>query len=578
MRSTGGIVMLKDREKQKLLIADNSFINRALLMNIFSGEFQVYQAENGIQALEQLRKLKDLAAVILDIQMPKLDGYGVLDYMMQDERMKDIPVVVSTSSGDEESQLKALDHGAADVLIRPFNSKIVLHRVHNIVVRREADSQAIRNAALEQRLRQSETDEKTGIYNKYAFCRKTSELLRKDPHQRYVILHWDIDRFKVFNDVFGVAAGDELLARIGEDYCNSDFNMVYGHWVADHFVSCMELERFEKSDIIGELNKMMSDMPWKFEFIVRLGAYVVKDPSINVNLMCDRAQLALKSIKDSYDIHVAYYDESMRAALIEEQEIIGDMGDALSSGQFVLYLQPQYNYDSKKLYGAEVLARWAHPNKGMIPPGKFLPIFERNGYISRLDEYIWEETCKLIRRWLDEGLPAVPISVNVSRRDIYNPHMCETIKGLVDKYNVEPSLLRLEITESAYVDNPEQLISVVDKLHSYGFTVEMDDFGSGYSSLNTLKEVHVDMLKLDMKFMQSSMDNARSRSILRSVIRMAHWIKLPVIAEGVETREQADYLKSIGCIYMQGYFYARPMPAEAFEKEMRDNGADCINC
>ncbi len=552
--------------KPTILIVDDSYVNRVLLKKIFSDEYHVEQAENGIQALELLRKLPDVAVVVLDILMPELDGYGVLSAMREDPRLKDIPVVVDTGNDDVENQLKALDYGAIDVLIKPFNPQIALHRIRNIILRREADKQAEHSRMLEQLLRQAEIDEKTGIYNKHAFCRRTSELLCANPDREYVLLRWDVDRFKVFNDIFGVAAGDEFLARIGEEYRKTVHSgMSYGHWEADHFVSCMPKDQFE-SEHVGELiAQFVSKFHADFEFVVRLGVYEVGDPKLDVALMCDRALLALRSIKNSYGTRVAYYDESMRAALMDEQEIINEMDRALEQGQFVVYLQPQYNYATNTLHGAEALVRWKHPEKGLIPPVKFIGIFERNGFICKVDEYVWEQVCQQQRKWLDAGIPVVPVSVNISRYDIYNPHLCGIIEGLVRKYSLSPSLLRLEITESAYMENAEQLIRTVKTLQAAGFSVEMDDFGSGYSSLNTLKTVPVDKLKLDMKFLEVSPEDTRGGSILTSVIRMANWIKLPVIAEGVETLEQAEYLKSVGCLHMQGYYFARPMPIPDFE-------------
>lgn len=567
--------MAEQKEPATILVVDDSFTNRVLLNKIFSAEYRVEQASDGVEALEMLQRLTDVAAVVLDLQMPRLDGYGVLDAMRADERLKDIPVVVDTGSDDVQSQLKALDCGAVDVLIKPFNPQIALHRIRNIITRREADRQAARNKTLEELLRQSEIDEKTGIYNKHAFCRRTTELLRENPHREFVLLRWDVDRFKVFNDVFGVAAGDEFLRTIGTAYRRAaDDNIRYGHWEADHFVTCMPKEYFEAYRVAERISQVVAGLHSDFEFVARLGVYPVDDPELDVALMCDRALLALRSIKDSYSTRVAYYDESMRAVLLEEQEIIGDMDRALEQGQFIVYLQPQYNYAERALHGAEALVRWAHPERGLIPPDQFIPVFERNGFISRVDEYVWEEVCRLQRKWLDAGERTVPISVNISRRDSYNPHLCEIIENLVQKYDIPHRLLRLEITESAYMENAEQLIGTVEKLRKAGFAVEMDDFGSGYSSLNTLKEVPVDMLKLDMRFLEDSAGETRGGSILTSVIRMSHWIKLPVIAEGVETKEQAEYLKSIGCLYMQGYYFAKPMPVKDFEALLRDRRVD----
>ena len=565
--------------RPSILIADDSYANRALLRKILSQDYEIAEAENGVQALAYLCAHRETALVLLDIQMPELDGFGVLDAVRGDPALSDIPIVVDTANDDIETQIKALDRGATDVLVKPFNHLAVIHRVRNILARRESMLMSARNAMLEELLHQSEIDEKTGLYNKHAFCRKAAALLRAHPEVPFLILRGDIDRFKVLNDVFGIAAGDAFLKHLGEIVGRwSGELVVCGHWEADHFVLCLPAADFPAQSAAERFSRLVADVHLDFEFVTRIGVYKVTDPEVDVALMCDRALLALRSIKGSYTERVAYYDESMRAALLEEQEIIGEMDRALQQGQFVVYLQPQVNYPSRTIRGAEALVRWQHPQKGLVPPYKFIPVFEQSGFISHLDEYVWEETCRLLRRWLDAGLQVPPVSVNISRRDIYNPKLCQVIRDLTEKYGLPTSLLHLEITESAYMENAEQLIRTVNALREAGFSVEMDDFGSGYSSLNTLKAVPVDLLKLDMKFLEDSAGDTKGGSILTSIIRMAHWIKLPVIAEGVETREQAEYLKSVGCQYMQGYYFARPMPAEEYEKLLRtgiiDSGRD----
>ncbi|MDO4549036.1 MAG: EAL domain-containing protein [Clostridia bacterium] len=297
------------------------------------------------------------------------------------------------------------------------------------------------------------------------------------------------------------------------------------------------------------------------------------DRDADMGVMCDRALLALRSVKNNYDVHWAWYDASMREELLEEQHINAIMKTSLENGEFVPYFQPQYNYDTGKLIGAEALVRWIHPQRGMIPPGQFIPVFEKNGFIYEMDCYIWEKVARSIRGWLDAGIDVPPVSVNVSRRDLYHPDLVEVLKGIVEKYGLTYDKLRLEITESAYMDNREQLLRLVSEMKKSGFHVEMDDFGNGYSSLNTLKDVPVDVLKMDMAFLSQGKRNGKGGNILSSVVRMAHGIDLPVIAEGVENALQAEFLKSIGCLYMQGYFFARPMSGTEFEKLIRGDKA-----
>ncbi|MEG2117881.1 MAG: EAL domain-containing protein, partial [Clostridia bacterium] len=238
----------------------------------------------------------------------------------------------------------------------------------------------------------------------------------------------------------------------------------------------------------------------------------------------------------------------------------------LESGQFQIYLQPQYNIHTNIPCGAESLVRWFHPQKGMMSPSEFIPVFERNGFITKLDYYVWEQACKCLNKWMKSGIKPYPLSVNVSRVNIYNPNLVETLLELVNRYQIEPSLLNLELTESAYTDNPVAMKKIMSRLQSNGFIIMMDDFGSGYSSLSLLKDIMIDILKIDMRFLSKTEVPGRGENIIASVIRMAKWLNIPVIAEGAETIEQVDFLRSVGCDYVQGYYFARPMPICDYEK------------
>ena len=253
---------------------------------------------------------------------------------------------------------------------------------------------------------------------------------------------------------------------------------------------------------------------------------------------------------------------------MEEQELVSDFKEALRQKQFVVYFQPQVDYVNGTIIGAEALVRWQHPVKGLLSPAIFIPLFESNGLVSELDEYVWDRTCYYLHKWFVETQreQSIAVAVNISRVDIYKQNLCEILQGLVAKYQLPPGVLKLEITESAYMENAQQLTITVNKLRAAGFKVGIDDFGTGYSSLNTLKDIYVDALKLDMRFLEHNENDERGGNIVSSIIRMAHWLKMPVIAEGVETKEQADYLKSLNCFYMQGYYFDKPMSADAFEK------------
>ena len=553
---------------RSILIVDDAAVSRIQLKRIFSSEYTVFVAENGQLAMDILNSGTEMTAVVLDIMMPVMNGYEVLDEMQRNDRLKRIPVIVVTASSDEETQIKAIDHGAQDVITKPINPKVIQHRVANIIGRMDAIRLENENKLYEQRLQISETDAKTGLYNKQAFCFRTSEYIKANQDNKYVICRWDVDNFKVYNDIIGVEAGDEFLKTIADEIKKRKIKglVTAGHMEDDHFVICVEWNAFYGQGVAEKIVEHIRGYSDSFDLIARVGIFEINDVNLDVSLMCDRAFLALRSIKYSYSEHIASYNESMRRALLEEQELINNMEYALSTGEFVPYYQPQYNYSTNKLIGAEVLVRWNHPKKGLILPDTFIPLFERNGFITKLDEYIWGQACADIRGWLDMGIEVPPVAVNISRIDIYNTKLPEIMQNLLSRYGIEASMLRLEVTESAYMDAPDQLISAVQRLEKMGFVVEMDDFGSGYSSLNTLKEVPVDVLKMDMKFLEAGKNDRRSGRILSSVLRMANWIDLPVLAEGVETKQQADYLVSMGCIRMQGYYFARPMPKIKYEQ------------
>ncbi len=412
-----------------------------------------------------------------------------------------------------------------------------------------------------------EYDQLTGIYNRQMFTSKTQELLEKNRDKTFVLARFDIEKFKVINELLGHKEGDELLKYIADILRkNIGKSGTYARLEADVFVICVPHSEESVAFMVKTTLDNMKQYNLYLEIILCFGLYIISDITVPVDIMIDRATLALKTIKGNYITRYAYYDDILRQKLMEEQEIVNEMKDALTSGQFLVYLQPKCSLDTGKIVGAEALVRWNHPTKGLIPPGKFIPVFEKNGFIMELDAYIWEKTCKILKQWIDTGKTVLPVSVNISRVNLYNPQLATIVKELVEKYGISPHLLELEITESAYTNNAFQLIDVIEEFHQHGFTVLMDDFGSGYSSLNMLKDIPVDALKIDLNFLSGTDKLERGKNILTSVIGMSQSINLPTIAEGVETKEHAEFLRSIECHLAQGYFFFRPMPVEDFEK------------
>ena len=414
----------------------------------------------------------------------------------------------------------------------------------------------------------TDIDQLTGCLSMNSFAREVTACIRQNGEGiragEYAMIYTDVVRFKAINDTFGSIEGDKLLMYLSrhlQEEAGEDG--LVARMSADRFVAFVHKQGQALQDLVDHYFAAMSAYPLVYEVVGNMGIYVTTSEEVCVEAMIDRANIAFSEIKGNYAEKYRYFDEEQRNAMLGEQEIVGMMTTALAEGQFILNYQPQYDHATKQMVGAEALVRWKHPERGIISPARFIPIFERNGFISKLDAYVFEQVCIFLRKCMDENMDMIPISVNRTRYDIYQPNFVSSLEAVRSKYNVPASMIHIEITESVLIGGNEQVCKVIEQLHQYGYVVEMDDFGSGYSSLNTLKNINLDVLKLDMDFLSEDFDN-RGGTILSSVVRMAKWLGLPVIAEGVESMNQANYLQSIGCNYLQGYLYARPMPEQDF--------------
>lgn len=410
-------------------------------------------------------------------------------------------------------------------------------------------------------------DELTGIYNKQAFYAKTKEMLLDNPDKNFDLLRINIERFKVLNDLFGESTGDKLLRYIGKFLKEINLPLcVSGRLYADNFVVCYEAGKGDSRRMINTLQMVADSFAINNRTILSFGLYRIDDKTLPVSVMCDRANMALWKAKGNFKNPYCEYDEKMRQQVLKEQKIINAMEMAIQNKEFTLYIQPKYDIEKGIIIGAEALVRWISQKNGFISPGDFIPVFENNGFVYEVDKFIWEESCRYLRKWLDEGREVHPISVNVSRIDLYDPKLVQHLVNLREKYQLPSQYLELEITESAYTEDPEQIITITRQLREAGFVILMDDFGTGYSSLNMLKDIQIDVLKLDMGFLKSSDHSAKGGNILTAILKMAESLKMQAIAEGVETKEQVEFLKSIGCKYVQGFYYSKPLPVDEFEK------------
>lgn len=426
-----------------------------------------------------------------------------------------------------------------------------------------------KHLALEQERYLATHDTLTGLYNKSHFAVKSAEILKSHPDEEWLLLSSNIKDFKLINDLFGMEKGNEVLkmeAGLLKERCRD--GIVYGRIGGDKFAVCMPKARFQEeyfTDAIQTMGQVFNNDLYHLH--IYIGVYEITDINEDISIMCDKANFAIKTLNENYARSIAYYNDTILNNTILEKQLVGDFDQALKEKQFCMYLQPQMTSEGKML-GAEALVRWQHPKRGLIFPGDFIEVFEKTGLIYRLDRFIWELAVQKLARWQQEGHSDLYISVNISTKDFYYMNVYETITALVEKYRIIPSTLKLEITETAIMTGTAGELDMIEQFRKYGFQVEIDDFGSGYSSFNTLKDMDVDVLKIDMGFLRTSKPEnlEKSMSILNMIISLSKTLGLSVVTEGVETKDQVVKLTQMGCRIYQGYYFSKPIPVEEFEK------------
>lgn len=413
-------------------------------------------------------------------------------------------------------------------------------------------------------------DSLTGLYQANKFYEMAKTKIWSNVNRKYAIISFDVDRFRIINDLYSEETGDQIICYIAEVLRRLYVeDKVFCRYYADCFTLLVSYDsRKDIIQIIDWIREECAKTPYiSTTFKMSFGVYLVVDPSIPIRLMCDWARLATKSVKGLSNQYFAFYNEEYRKELMETQKIEAEMHRALKNGEFKMYLQPKYNLRTNQLVGAEALVRWQHPVEGIIFPNKFIKLFEKNGFILQLDEYIWEQACKELRSWLDQGI-TYPISVNISRLHTYDPALVQKLIALTNKYSIPVHLLELEFTEGLFMENVHMLYGLMYDLKKQGFVLQMDDFGSGFSSLNMLKSVPIDVIKLDKAFFEDITENTRGKIIIEDSIKMIHNLNLEVMAEGIETKEHVELLNQCDCVIGQGYYYAKPMSKEEFDAKL----------
>ena len=420
---------------------------------------------------------------------------------------------------------------------------------------------------VEKEIYDSMHDSLTDLYNKTYLYASIDKILKSDKTNNidFYLVYINIKNFKIINDIFGSEYGDQVLISVA-DWLRThitDENSIYGRLIADTFGILIPVNAFDEDLFRTDFSKFIVKYKnIEHQLFMHLGVYRIRDRSMDLSIMFDRAHLAVASIVDNYKTCIKYYDEDIRQSVLEEQRLTANLAEAIETRQIQPYLQPIVNSDGKVI-GAEALARWIHPEQGFMAPIKFIPIFEKNGMIVEIDKYMWRCACEILYKWKGKH-DDLFLSINISPKDFYFVDVVHEICSLVEDYDINPIKLRIEITETAMMSDPEERIRIFDELRSKGFIVEMDDFGSGYSSLNMLKDMPVDVLKIDMKFLSNSKNN-KSNTIIKNVINLSKELEMTALTEGVETQQQYDQLVDMGCSLFQGYYFAKPMPVDEFE-------------
>ena len=535
-------------EKTKILIVDSNPENIAQLTEILSPVYTIITAspENAFDLI--VKKEEDIATAVLYIK----DAFPIVKQLRSYIPTEKFPVLINTDIDNSELENQLLEIEVTDFLKKPYDKRRVLQRLKTAIKLSQA------NKAIDE----LERDELTGLLTRKAFLLKVEQFISHNHDKNFCIIAFDFDNFKSSNSLYGVEKCNEFLAYSAKEMMKVMPEGISGRYGGDQYILFYEYD--EKVDIerLNRIVKMILDKAPIPHQIVKMGIYAPIDCELPLVICCDRAFLSISGIKGKYGKDVAFFEENLQNQLLNEQRIIETMERALEESQFQVFYQPKHETITGHIAGAEALVRWNHPEYGFMAPASFIPLFERNGFITKLDAFVLEQVCKDIKRWEQDGLPLVPISVNVSRRDFMEPGCIENQYRIIDEYKVDHSLLHMEVTESLYSENTAVIISQVKKTQDMGFTIEMDDFGSGYSSLGSLSTFPLNILKLDISFVRNIIKN---EIVIENIIKMAHRMGLLTIAEGAETLEQYKILKTLGCDYIQGYYFSKPLSCRDFE-------------
>ena len=548
---------------RRVLVVDDQELNRDILGAILEDDYEVLYAENGKEALEIMRANDDLSLVLLDLQMPVMTGFEVLEIVRDDPVLQRIPIIVLTA--DKSAELQSLKLGAADFITKPFDiAEVVLVRVGRIIELSQG----------RQLISAAERDPLTSLYNRDFFYEYATRLYQHHTEMHLDAVVMNIEQFHSVNAFHGRAFGDEVLRMIGREIRAflAGKEGIAGRYAGDTFdIYCLPQPDYRA--LLNRFQAAVNRISPNVNIRLRMGVRPY-EAGVEPNLLFDCAKAACNRARGNFQNSLVFYDEKMHQRELLNLRLINDLRRAAKERQLVVFYQPLYsiNADPPQLAGAEALVRWMHPELGMVSPGAFIPLLEGNGLIRFVDSFVWAEAAKQVAAWKKQYGISLPVSVNLSRAELLDPSLIDRLINLIRENGLDFQDYKLEVTESAFAENTEEMLDVVRHLQDLGFVIEMDDFGTGYSTLNMLSDMPFDVLKLDMKFIRNIEHNEKDQRLVNLVFDIAKTFGAAVVVEGVETDGQLEFLKQQKYGLVQGYYFSRPLPPEDFraliEKEI----------
>lgn len=546
--------------KRKILIVEDNEMNLKMLDALLADKYEVLTAKNGRIGLNILEeKYKELSLVLLDVHMPVLNGFEFLKRVREDALLSSVPIMVITANGGIDVELNCLDLGAADFITKTYHSDIIIRRIRNVIRLKESSLT----------LEAVERDELTGLYTEQAFSHYVKQIMSFKPNKKMQLIVAKVKDFKLVNSIYGAEKADEFLRYLASAYSKRLKDGLIARKANTSFVCLLygdkELDHRKMADTINEISENAPIKGVK----VKYGIYEDIDKNLPISTCYDYVSLAIETIMESYDHDIAFYTEEIAKKRIHEQMIENCFEEALNDEEFLVYYQPKIDLSTEKVIGAEALVRWKKSDGTMVPPGEFIPVYEKNGQIEKLDEYVFRKVCQLQRREMDEWKKLINISVNLSRSSILHDGIAECYIKIAKENKIPFSCVPLEITESAAIYG-KRIHSTTEQLVNAGFKLHMDDFGSGYSSMLCLNQIPFSALKIDKSLIDHVCEE-KGKTLVEQVIMLSKLLNMKVVAEGVETEEQIIKLRKMNCDEIQGFYYAKPMPEKEFTEYVKGN-------